>query len=164
MGKINFSGPVYGAKSLLWTFGPYTQTGTSGGTTVLYTDNSVRVVPPYEDWFITEVNLMASTNSTVANGHKVFLKSEGGSTTGITRISGMFASTVAQTIATFTNAAGSSAWSTWATVTGSPNEYEGLYVPAGSSLRIVSSGITLIGLLQLNIMGFIRYVSSTRSE
>jgi hypothetical protein len=30
MGKTSFSGPVYGAKSLLWTYGPYTQTGFLG--------------------------------------------------------------------------------------------------------------------------------------
>ena len=164
MGKVNFSGPVYGAKALLWTYGPYDQTGTTGATTALFRANSVRQIPAYEDWFITEVFLTASTNSSVANGHAVLLKSEGGSTTGVTRITGMFPSTVAQTIVTLTQAGASTTWSTSATVTGTAGEYEGLYVPAGSSMRIVSSGITLIGGLQLAVMGFIRYVSSTRSE
>lgn len=164
MGKSALSGPVYGAKSLLWVFGPYTQTGTSGASTVLFTANAGVVVPNYEDWFITEINLTTSTNSSVAAGHGVYLKSEGGSTTGITRISGQFASTVAQTIFSLVNAQGSTTWSTWATAGITAGEYEGIYVPAGSSVRVVSSGVTLIGGLQLLVYGFIRFVSSTRAE
>lgn len=164
MGKTAFRGPVYGAKSLLWTFGPYTQTGSSGASTVLFTANSARTVPPYEDWFVTEVALTASTNSTLAAAHGVYLKSEGGSTTGIARISGGLASTVAQTIASMVNAIGSSTWSTMVTVTPTPGEFEGLFVPAGSSMRIVTSGVTLLGGLQLQVMGYIRYVHSTRAE
>lgn len=163
MGKTAFKGPVYGAKSLLWTFGPYSETRSSGGTTGLYTLTASRVVPPYEDWFITEANLTVSTNSSVAAGHAVYIKSEGGSTVGVTRDDGK-ASTVAQTVLTLLSAGGSTNWSTWATATPTPGEYEGVYVPAGSSLRIVSSGITLLGLMQLNVMGYIRYVSSTRAE
>ena len=162
MGISRFSGPVYGAKCLLWNFGPYTQTGSSGASTALYTANSVRVIPPYEDWYVSEVALTVSTNSSVAAGHGVYLKSEGGSTTGISRPEGP-ASTVAQTIVSFSNAAGSTTWSTWATTVPTAGEYEGMYVPAGSSMRIVSSGITLLGGLQLNIMGYIRYVNSTRA-
>jgi len=67
MGYTRFKGPVYGAKSLLWAFGPYTQTGSSGASTVLHTANANMVVPNYEDWFITEVRLQTSTNSTVAS-------------------------------------------------------------------------------------------------
>jgi hypothetical protein len=69
MGKTSFSGPVYGAKSLLWTYGPYTQTGSSGASTVLVTANAARPVPAYEDWYITEVEFRTSTNSSVAAAH-----------------------------------------------------------------------------------------------
>lgn len=166
MGKTAFRGPVYGAKSLLWTFGPYTETRSSGATTGLYTANAVRVLPPYEDWLITEAHLTTSTNSSVAAGHGIYVKSEGGSTTGIVpreQAPGN-GSTRAQTLFSFVNAAGSTTWSTWATATADGGEYEGAWVPAGSSLRVVSSGITLTGGLQLNVMGYIRYVNSTRSE
>ena len=166
MGKTSFRGPVYGAKANLFTFGPYTETRSSGATTGLYTANSNYVVPNYEDWVVTECFLTTSTNSSVAAGHTVYIKTKGGSTTGIQprdQAPGN-GSTRAQTIFTLTNAAGSTTWSTWATATADATEYEGAWVPAGSSVRIVSSGVTLIGLLQLNVIGFRRYISSTRAE
>lgn len=165
MGKTAFRGPVYGAKANLLTFGPYTGTS-SGASTGLFTANSNYVLPGYEDWIITEAFLTASTNSSVAAAHSVYIKSKGGSTVGITPrdIAVGNGSTRAQTIFTLTNAAGSTTWSTWATATADPGEYEGAWVPAGSSLRIVSSGVSLIGLLQINIIGFRRYINSTRAE
>ena len=164
MGKTAFSGPVYGAKANLWTYGPFTPTGVStGGSTLLASPQALRVVPAYEDWYITEVVLNASTNSSAAAAHAVSLKSEGGSTSGVARSNGQ-PSTISQTIATLTNPAGSTTWTGSATVTASPGEYEGLWVPAGSTLRIVSSGISIIGGLQLNVMGYIRYVDSTRAS
>lgn len=162
MGISRMSGPVYGAKSLLWTYGPYAQTGSSGASTVLVTANSVRVVPPYEDWYITEMEARTSTNSSVAAGHGVYLKSEGGSTTVPPRPDGKV-STVTQTIFSLSNAAGSTTWSTWATAPVTAGEYEGTYVPAGSSLRLLTSGVTLLGGLQVNVYGYIRYIDSTRS-
>ena len=163
MGFTRFAGPVYGAKGLLWTYGPFTPTGTStGGSTLLASPQALRVVPPYEDWCITEVQINCSTNSSGAAAHAVYLKSEGGSTTGVARSNGQ-PSTVAQTIATLTNPAGSTTWTAMATVTATPGEAEGAWVPAGSTLRIVSSGVSIIAGLQLNVMGYIRYVDSTRS-
>jgi hypothetical protein len=163
MGKTSFSGPVYGAKSLLWTFGPYTQTGSSGASTVLVTANAARPVPAYEDWYITEVELRTSTNSSVAAGHGVYLKSEGGSTVVPLRQDGK-PSTMAQTIASIVNAAGSTTWSTLVQTTPTAGEYEGTYVPAGSSLRVLTSGVSLLGGLQVNVYGFIRFINSTRAE
>lgn len=165
MGKTAYKGPVYGGKCNLFTYGPYTETRSSGGTTGLYTANASYVLPPYEDWFITEATLTVSTNSSVAAGHGIYVKTEGGTTTILPRAEAVGnGSTRAQTIFTFVNAAGSTTWSTWATATADPGEYEGAWVPAGSSIRIVSSGITLLGLLQLNVRGFIRYINSTRAE
>lgn len=159
MGKTAFKGPVYGAKTLLWSVGPIT--GTTGASTVLAFTNAARQVPPYEDWFITEVNCCVSTCSSV--GNNIILKSEGGSTTGITRHSGGYPSTVAQTITTF-NPLTSTTLNTFNTVTASAGEFEGMYVPAGSSLRIVSSGVNPLGQLSMQVMGYIRFVSSTRPE
>jgi hypothetical protein len=48
--------------------------------------------------------------------------------------------------------------------TPSAGEYEGLYVPAGSSLRVLTSGVSLLGGLQMNVYGFIRFINSTRAE
>lgn len=164
MGKTAFSGPVYGAKSLLWNYGPFADAHSTGASTGLLNPNAVRVVPPYEDWYVTEVQVACSTNSSVAAAHAFYLKSEGGSTTGIPFRADGKPSTVAQTIASIVTGGGST------TFTGSTNppatagEYEGVYVPAGSTLRLVSSGVSAAGNVQFNIMGFIRWISSTRAE
>lgn len=163
MGISRNSGPTYGAKSLLWTYGPFADTHSTGASTGALNANAVRQVPNYEDWFITEVYVNVSTNSSVANTHGLYLKSKGGSTTGIVRSPGGYNSTVAQTIVSLTNPAGSTTWSAGATVTGSAGEYEGLYVPAGSTMRFVSSGVSVMGNVQVAVMGFIRYVDSTRA-
>jgi hypothetical protein len=161
MGKTAYDGPVYGAKSLMWTYGPFADTHSTGASTGLLNANAVRVVPPYEDWFITEVQVAVSTNSTTA-GHGLYLKSEGGSTTGILR-PGSYPSTVSQTIASFTTGT-SSVFTGSTTVAKSAGEYEGLYVPAGSTLRLVSSGVSVMGNVQVNVMGYIRFVPSTRAN
>jgi hypothetical protein len=159
MGKTAFSGPVYGAKSLLWSYGPFADTHSTGASTGLLNVNSVRTVPPYEDWMITEVVAHVSTNSTTA-GHGLYLKSEGGSTTGIVRADGNV-STATQTLASFTTGV-SSVFTGSTTVAATAGEYEGKWVPAGSTLRIVSSGVSVMGNVQVNVMGYIRYVNSTR--
>jgi hypothetical protein len=159
MGKTAFAGPVYGAKSLLWTYGPYADVHSTGASTGLLNTNAVRVVPSYEDWYITEVAAYTSTNSTAA-GHGIYLKSEGGSTTGIVRLDGV--STVSQTLASFTTGA-SSVFTGSTTVAATAGEYEGKWVPAGSTLRIVSSGVSVAGNVQLQVMGYIRFVDSTRA-
>lgn len=157
MGKTALSGPVYGAKCLLWSFGPVT--GTTGASTVLVALNANIVVPPYEDWFPTEVRVACSTCSSV--GNNFILKSEGGSTTGILRTD--YPSTVSQTLATV-NTGTSTTLSTWAQITASAGEYEGKYVPAGSTLRWVSSGVNPMGAVKLEVMGYIRWVPSTRAS
>lgn len=156
MGKTSFSGPVYGAKSQLWSLGPFTSS--TGASTIVIAN---RTIPPYEDWFITEFHLTCSTCSSVGNSW--ILKSEGGSTTGISRAPGGYPSTVAQTIFTI-NSGTSTSVSTNGTATASAGEYEGVYVPAGSSMRLVSSGVNPVANLCVQIMGYIRFVSSTRSE
>lgn len=157
MGKTAFSGPVYGAKALLCVFGP--ALGDQNTSTALAFAHASRPVPPYEDWFITEVLASASTYSSAAM--LIALKSEGGSTTIPARTG--YASTVAQTIASFTSATSTTLTPTLRTITASAGEYEGLYVPAGSTLRVVSSQATTIGNLSVSVSGYIRYIDSTRA-
>lgn len=164
MGVTRFKGPVYGAKTCLWVFGPYTDTHSTGGTTGLLLANATRTVPPYEDWFITEATLTNSTNSSVTSGHAVYLKTEGGSSGLPPRQNGQ-GTTNAATILSFVfptaNSTGPQNLTTTASV--SAGEYEGTWCPAGSSIRIVTSGVTLAGLVQMNVMGYIRYTDSTRA-
>lgn len=160
MGKTAFKGPVYGAKSLLWAVGPATgSTGASTGRP--FTNAAAIVVPPYEDWYPTEFGVSCSTCSSVGNAF--ILKSKGGSTTGIARDPIFNASTITQTLANV-NSGTSTSFSTWTTITASAGEYEGAWVPAGSSLYVVSSGVNGPGQLTWNVRGYIRYVNSTRSE
>lgn len=166
MGLTRFRGPVYGAKTLLWSWGPFAS-GSSGGTTATFPTvgpTSVMVVPVYEDWFITEFAVSVSTCSSVGNA--VILKSEGGSTAnGLTPIieAPGNGSTRAQTLAT-ASATTSTNWSQTVTVTADAAEYEGAWVPAGSSLRVVSSGVNILGGLTFQVRGFIRHRNSTRAE
>jgi hypothetical protein len=120
MGKTAFSGPVYGAKSLL--FGASFAAGSTGATTSVIART---VVPPYEDWYITEFAASFSTGSSV--GNNFVLKSDGGSS-GLPRYQGQ-PSTVAQTIASI-NSGTSTTLNTVSTPTPTAGEYEGVYVPA----------------------------------
>ena len=154
MGKTAFSGPVYGAKSLL--FGASFAAGSTGASTHL---DAKTAVPVYEDWFICEFAASASTNS--SGGQTWYLKSEGGSSS-VPRYGGQ-PSTVAQTIATV-NAGASTSVNSVTTVVATAGEYEGMYVPAGSTLRIVSSGAGAPSFVNLSARGYIRFLNSTRSE
>ncbi len=166
MALSRYSGPVYGAKTLLWTFGPVT--GSTGASTSLLATNSARTIPNYEDWFITEAHVTCSTNSSVTAGHAIYIKTEGGSTTGLPprqSAPGASGTTNAATIISMVGPGGNStSWSTWATAAVTAGEYEGTWCPAGSSLRIVSSGATAPANVQVQVMGFIRFANSTRSE
>jgi hypothetical protein len=154
MGKTAFAGPVYGAKSLL--FSHSLATGTTGASTALV---AATVVPPYEDWYITECCASFSTGS--SGGNAFIFKSEGGSS-GLPRYQGQ-PSTVAQTIATI-NSGTSTTLNNVTTVTPTAGEYEGLYVPAGSTLRIVSTSVNPLSKVNLSMRGYIRFINSTRSE
>lgn len=160
MGKTAFSGPVYGSKSQLASFA-YAVTS-SQATTAVAVVGSVRTVPPYEDWFITEVWASCSTCSSGAAA--IYLKTEGGSTTIAPAPWGTGnGSTRAATIATITSGT-STQFSTAVTLTATPGEYEGSWVPAGSTLRLVSSANSGIANLNVSVMGYIRFRNSTRSE
>lgn len=156
------SGPVYGSKNLLWTY--FTPAGSSNGaTTAIAGVNASVTVPPYEDWFVTEGIVSVSTHSSVANNIALYLKVEGGSTIVPLRVNGQ-GSTNAATIMTLNQTGTSTSWSTWATAAVSQGEYEGTYCPAGSSIRLVSSGTSAPGNLLFNMRGYTRFANSTRSE
>lgn len=154
MGKTALSGPVYGAKALLWA--AHVVTGTTRATTAVI---AVTAVPPYEDWYITECKASFSTGSSAGNAF--IFKTEGGSS-GLARYQGQ-ASTVAQTLATL-NSGTSTSLNAVTTLTPTAGEYEGVYVPAGSTMRVVSSGINPQSNINLSVMGYIRFIPSTRAE
>lgn len=162
MGITRFSGPVYGAKSLLCVFGPSAAATTNASTVAAYLQSGYGkvTVPPYEDWVVTEGFLTCSTASTVAGAQSWILKVEGGSTT-LPRSNGQ-ASTNAASIFTILSG-GSSNVNGFATAAVTPGEYEGTWCPAGSTLRLVSSYADIPSLPQLRIMGYIRYTDSTRA-
>lgn len=171
MGKTAFNGPVYGAKANLWSYGPIAcdTPSTASNTTGLYKNGSIRVVPGYEDWLITEFYADFSTCSSLGT-HSLILKSEGGSTTIPANLEAPGnGSTRAQTLATATTpAATSTTAAVSVTVTKDGREYEGAWVPAGSTLRVVYShvGSTTAEVMTggWQVMGYIRYRDSTRAQ
>ena len=162
MGLTRMSGPLYGAKSLLWVAGPSAAASSGTSTVAAFTQPGYgrRVVPAYEDWIVTEAYLTCSTASTVADATAWKLKVEGGSTT-VPRSNGE-ASTNAATILTIATG-GSSNVEKIGTAAVTAGEYEGTWCPAGSTLRWVSSGASLPSLPMMQVTGFIRYIDSTRS-
>lgn len=160
MGKTSFKGPVYGSKSVLWShFIPVTS---SGGSTAIAAVNSLRVVPAYEDWYVCE--LQASCSTCTSNAAAIYLKTEGGLTTIPARLDAPGnGSTRAATLTSFTSGT-STTFSTQVVITASAGEYEGSFVPAGSTLRLVSSGDSGIANLNINVIGYRRWINSTRSE
>lgn len=159
MGKTAFKGPVYGAKGVMAKFsaGAVTSSGASSALVASW------IVPSYEDWYITEITGYCSTCSSL--GNTITVKSEGGSTTGAFRDWGNGPnSTRAQTIGTAT-------WGTsttgpiLGTVTADGGEYEGKWVPGGSTIRaLLSSVVNPIASFNVTLRGFTRFVHSTRAE
>lgn len=160
MGKTAFAGPVYGAKSLLWSFS--VGTGATGASTALVAVGSVRQLPPYEDWMVTE--LYASCSTCSSGNHTIYLKTEGGSTTIAPAPWGTGnGSTKAATLGAIAGGT-STTFSSGVTVSATAGEFEGAWVPAGSTLRLVSSGGSAPSNVQVNVMGYVRYRNSTRGE
>lgn len=159
MGKTAFSGPVYGAKGLLakYSAGAVSSTGASSALTCAW------IVPPGEDWFITEVSAYCSTCS--SGGNLITLKSEGGSTVAALREWGDGSnSTKAQTIGTATWG-GSTGGPILSVMTPTAGEYEGKWVPTGSTVRLVLSAVVNpIANLNVSLRGYTRFINSTRGE
>lgn len=160
MGKTAFSGPVYGAKGLLMSAGPF---ATAGGTTSAFASI---VVPAYETWYVTETFASNAQLTSNSSNVKIFLKAKGTSTSVSYPGPGpdpAFPTGNPGTILSLTGPTSTAAINlSAAPTTPTPGEYEGYGVPANSSLRIVSSGT--IGALFVNVRGFVRFLSSTRAE
>lgn len=159
MGKTAFSGPVYGAKGVLATYSA-SAISSSGASTAMVAS---WIVPVYEDWFVTEITAYCSSAS--SGGNTITVKSEGGSTAGASRTWGDGSnSTKAQTIGTATWGTATSGPITTA-VAASAGEYEGRWVPGGSTVRAVLSSVTnQIANLNIGLRGYVRFLNSTRAE
>jgi hypothetical protein len=159
MGVSRFSGPVYGSKGLLakYSAGAATSTGASSALACSW------IVPPYEDWFVTEITAYCSTCS--SGGNVFALKSEGGSTIAAFRDwADGTNSTKAQTVGSI-NTGASTTGPFLTTITATPGEYEGKWIPGGSTVRLVLSAVTTpIANFNFSVRGFTRFLSSTRAE
>lgn len=159
MGVTRFSGPVYGAKCNLVSFGPIAFNSASTITAAL------ALVPPYETWYITEIawaNTQASSNSSTP---KVLVKVKGTSTSVTAPGPGPDPNFPTGNPGTAVSAVGGTSTTTFnlvATPTPTPGEYEGYAAPANSTIRIVSSGT--IGALFVALHGFKRFLDSSRAS
>lgn len=150
MGKTAFSGPVYGAKSLLWGF---SRTSTSAPSTAIYTFGQL-VVPAGQDWFVTDLH--AYRESTHSTAFVLSLSDDSSRATTSTR-------TVAD-IAITSSGAGVAASTVVAADAG---EYEGKRVASGSTLtlQLANGNSSVTGAtFSAWAYGYIRFVSSTRPE
>ena len=160
MGLSRVSGPAYGAKNLLAT-GSVSASSTNASSILQMS----WVVPSYEDWFVTEISGFCSTTS--SGGTTVTVKSEGGSTVAALRDWAAGSnSTKAQTIGSVTWGTSTTGPQLNASLTPTPGEYEGVWVPAGSTIRAVMTAqmANITAQLNVSLRGFTRFVSSTRSE
>jgi hypothetical protein len=146
MGKTAFSGPVYGAKSLLWS--AYVPVGTSGASATY----AVTTVPGYEDWYATETFFACSSCSTGA-----------ASVSSVTTfVINDDSSNLHAAVAMASTASG-----VLTTVSADAGEYEGKRIAAGSTLSFVIAGGSSsvpIGSARAELRGYIRFINSTRPE
>lgn len=150
MGKTAFSGPVYGAKSLIWSFA---RSSTVAPSTSLHTFAQV-IVPPGQDWFVTDFH--AFRESTHSTAFVLSLSDDSSRATASTR-------TVAD-LAITSSASGVLASTI---VTADAGEYEGRRVASGSTvtLQLANGGSSVAGgNFAAWAYGYIRFVSSTRAE
>ena len=147
MGITRMSGPVYGAKSLLWSVHRDNQLpGATDTTTVTFA--SVRV-PSYEDWFVTEFKAYRGSSGSTAVTTTYNLTDD---------------STVIASLATASSAAGIMLSTT---PTADAGEYEGVRVVANSTLAITvghgGSSAAVSSDVSMWVYGYQRYIDSTRA-
>lgn len=153
MGKSAVSGPLYGAKSNLFTMA-YAAGAISSNASTTIVPAATLLVPNYESWLIT--GLFANVSTCTSNAAQFKVKVEAPAYGGN--------SSKSATIITQGSGTSTSISSTWAIATVSPGEYEGYYCPPNSTIRIVSSANSAMGITNLNLHGFIRFENSTRAE
>lgn len=143
MGKTAFSGPVFGAKAGLGSVA-FAAGAISSNASTTAVPTAKWIIPTYEDWYVTEMGVQCSTCS--SNAASFILKNQvaGVDATVITITSGTSTSISAVTAATPT-----------------AGEYQGFKCAAGSTLRVVSSGNSAMGITQIHLRGFVRWLPST---
>lgn len=150
MGKTAYSGPVYGAKSLLWS---YSRSSTTPPSTAAYTAAQM-VIPAGQDWFVTDFSCFReSTHSTAFVISVVDDSSRAQASSAVVAslaITSSLANQVASTV-----------------VAADAGEYEGRRVAAGSTVSLnIASGNSSVTSSPVAAWayGYIRFVSSTRPE
>jgi len=146
MGKTAYSGPVYGAKSLLHTCRVH-ELSSGAASDGISTVVSAAIVPAGEDW--------------LATGFNVFRGSTGSTTFGASVLAN---STVLSSVTFGSSLAGQN---TYNTITPDGGEYEGARIASGSTVffRIaMSSGGGISSNVTISLYGYMRFVSSTRAE
>lgn len=147
MGRTAYSGPVFGAKSLLW-MAHRDNVLSAANSTVTETLGKVRV-PVGEDWYVTEMQIYRGSSGTTAATATFQLTDD---------------STVIADLATASSVTGLMLSTN---VTPTAGEYQGLQVLSNSTLAAqvthggssaaISSDVTMW------VYGYIRYVDSSRS-
>lgn len=158
MGVTRFSGPVYGSKCNLLSFGPFAAAG--GSTAAIYKC----IVPAYETWYVTEFSAYQGQATSNSSTPVLILKAKGTSTSASYAGPGPdpnFPTGNAGTVATITGPTSTATWSALTIPTATAGEYEGYAIPANSSVRVVSSGT--MGQISFRVDGFKRYLDSTRA-
>ena len=145
MGKTAFSGPLWGAKSLLYTVRLETVSSGPGGGAALSTIIGGTQVPVGEDWYITDVSMLRT--------------STGSSVYGVTLVDD---STIISSL-TMTSTVANAIVSTALVPDG--GEFAGLRVISGSTLTVNHQNSTVVGAssgLCVSVYGYPRFVDSTR--
>lgn len=159
MGITRFSGPVYGAKCNLFSFGPV---AAANGSTGLVAS---ALVPPYETWYITEIGFGNTQGTSNSSTPKVIVKVKGTSTSASYPGPGPdpnFPTGNAGSAVSLVGGTSTGAFNLTATATATAGEYEGFAAPANSTIRVVSSGT--IGQLYVRVDGYKRFLDSTRAS
>ena len=142
MGRTRFSGPVYGAKTLLWNWHKDNlPVFASSQATV-----ASIVIPAGQDWFITEVH--AGRGSTASTGFTMVLLDDS-TNIASARVPSSVADSYGSTV-----------------LAPDGGEYEGKQVAAGSTLQLMAVvGSSTVASTDCSawVYGYIRFVDSSRA-
>ena len=145
MGKTAFTGPLWGAKSLLYSVRLETVSSGPGGGSSLSTVIGGCQVPVGEDWYVTDMSMLRI--STGSSAYSVSLVDDSTTISALTMIS------------TLANAILSTA------LVPDGGEFSGVRVVSGSTLTVNHTNSTVVGAssgLCVSIFGYPRFVDSTR--
>lgn len=143
MGKTAFSGPVYGAQHTLYAVRVDVSSGGGNGVS---TEVGWTVVPVGQDWFVTDFQVMRM--STGSTGLGIGLYDDSSNVSSIVLNSSL------------ANA------SSIAMIAPDGGEYAGARIAAGSTvtIRAIQSSVAPASSgVYVNVLGYVRYVASTRN-